>query len=144
MQQTPGSQQTITNGSVRIRSTYALAGVDGSITVSYTVNSEGSIQVQNDLTGIADTMPRIPRFGNTLVLKPGYDQVEWYGRGPHENYQDRNTVAQHNLLNEELVIAEELKAMLNTWLSGHVSTSLQANPDWNGEDPVVGKQRSGI
>jgi len=88
-----GSQQTITDGSVRIRSTYVLEGVGGEITVSYTLNGEGHIHVQNNLSGIADTMPRLPRLGNNLVLKPAYDQVEWYGRGPHENYQDRKTGA---------------------------------------------------
>ena len=29
-------------------------------------------------------------MGITFSLPEGYEQVEWYGRGPHENYRDRN------------------------------------------------------
>ncbi len=89
-----GSEQhVIRDGTLRIESTYLLDGVDGEITVSYTLNSDGELYIQNNLKGIADTMPRIPRLGNNLLLKPAYDRVEWYGRGPHENYQDRHTGA---------------------------------------------------
>ena len=35
----------------------------------------------------------MPRFGNNLVLTNDYSSVSWYGRGPQENYQDRNTAA---------------------------------------------------
>jgi beta-galactosidase len=30
-----------------------------------------------------------PRVGVTLALSGALDQVQWYGRGPHENYPDR-------------------------------------------------------
>jgi beta-galactosidase len=88
----PG-QQKAADGNLVVRSTYSLGGVDGTIAVTYTLNSRGDIHVRNELAGISDTLPRIPRLGNNLVLKPAYDQVEWYGRGPHENYQDRKTGA---------------------------------------------------
>ena len=35
----------------------------------------------------------MPRFGTILTLPGDLDQVEWYGRGPHENYRDRRTGA---------------------------------------------------
>lgn len=38
-------------------------------------------------------MPLMPKFGIRLRLKPQYDNVEWYGRGPFENYPDRKTAA---------------------------------------------------
>ncbi|MBK1792414.1 glycoside hydrolase family 2 TIM barrel-domain containing protein [Persicirhabdus sediminis] len=31
----------------------------------------------------------LPRLGLTLELNKSYDQLEWYGRGPHETYGDR-------------------------------------------------------
>jgi beta-galactosidase len=37
--------------------------------------------------------PEIPRVGTRLVLNSDYDQVEYYGRGPDENYIDRKTGA---------------------------------------------------
>jgi beta-galactosidase len=35
----------------------------------------------------------IPRLGTLFELDQEYSQVSWYGRGPHENYMDRNTSA---------------------------------------------------
>jgi beta-galactosidase len=35
----------------------------------------------------------IPRLGTLFELDTEYSQVSWYGRGPHENYIDRNTSA---------------------------------------------------
>ena len=35
-------------------------------------------------------MPPLPRLGLTMTLTKGFEQVEWFGRGPHENYIDRN------------------------------------------------------
>jgi beta-galactosidase len=35
----------------------------------------------------------LPRLGVTLALAPGMEQVEWFGRGPHECYRDRKAGA---------------------------------------------------
>ncbi len=35
----------------------------------------------------------LPRVGLQLQLPAGFEQLEWYGRGPHENYSDRNSGA---------------------------------------------------
>jgi len=37
--------------------------------------------------------PEIPRFGMSLEMPLQYKNLTWYGRGPHENYCDRNTSA---------------------------------------------------
>ena len=57
---------------------YEILG-DGTIIVNHEVRPEGH-------------MPRmLPRIGVTLMLDQQYDQVQWYGRGPQENYPDRKT-----------------------------------------------------
>jgi len=38
-----------------------------------------------------DGSPEIPRVGTRLVLNNEFDQIEYYGRGPGENYIDRKT-----------------------------------------------------
>ena len=38
-------------------------------------------------------MPELPRFGMRMELPGRMRQLTWYGRGPHENYWDRNTSA---------------------------------------------------
>lgn len=35
-------------------------------------------------------MPYLPRFGLTLPLQKSFDQVTYYGLGPHENYLDKS------------------------------------------------------
>ena len=52
-----------------------------------------AVLVENTLSGLSADLPNIPRLGNQLVLDQAYEQVDWYGRGPHENYQDRNSSA---------------------------------------------------
>ena len=47
-----------------------------------------------DLHIIADIhpderLPPLPRVGLMLIVPKEYNNIVWYGRGPHENYQDR-------------------------------------------------------
>lgn len=37
--------------------------------------------------------PELPRFGTIIDLPGRYNNLTWYGRGPYENYWDRNTAA---------------------------------------------------
>jgi hypothetical protein len=38
---------------------------------------------------IASTLPELPRVGMHFRLPGAFKNLAWYGRGPHENYQDR-------------------------------------------------------
>ena len=55
--------------------------------LTYVVNNDGQIRVSADYQPLADTIPLMPKFGMRLALDAG--QIEWYGRGPEENYSDR-------------------------------------------------------
>jgi len=59
---------------------------------SYTVRSDGDILLEQSLTP-ADELPPLPRVGMQLVLDGWLNRLEWYGRGPHENYVDRKESA---------------------------------------------------
>ncbi|TVP46698.1 MAG: DUF4981 domain-containing protein [Mongoliibacter sp.] len=62
--------------------------------IKYTFTSDGHIQVDNAyLVAPHVKVPDMPRMGLQMVLQPGFTQVEWYGRGPHENYADRKSSA---------------------------------------------------
>ncbi len=76
-----------------IQATFDLLAVAGQIIVSYTINASGEITVNNQLQNIKTDLPHLPRFGNNLILKDEYQTVNWFGRGPHENYNDRKTSA---------------------------------------------------
>jgi beta-galactosidase len=91
-----------------VEATYSFATDDGnkvaSWTATYTLASDGSVHVSNRFERSPD-LPVIPRVGMNVEVIRSLDQVEWFGRGPHENYSDRkesanvgryrNTVANH-------------------------------------------------
>ncbi|KKM26569.1 hypothetical protein LCGC14_1583480, partial [marine sediment metagenome] len=78
---------------LEITATFDLPSVGGETTISYAVNNKGELMVSTRLTGIDQNQPILPRFGNNLIIDKAYDRVQWYGRGPFENYQDRKTAA---------------------------------------------------
>jgi beta-galactosidase len=59
---------------------------------SYTISPDGRIQADNIFT-IHKAIPDLPRLGVVLRLKPGFEKLRWYGRGPFENYSDRKRAA---------------------------------------------------
>ncbi len=85
---------TIKNGVVRLMATYDLKDVEATVKVLYEINSTGHVKIESALEADSWTdIPKIPRLGINWVIDKAYDQVSWYGRGPHENYSDRNTSA---------------------------------------------------
>ncbi len=67
---------------------YAI-GVEGSI--EYTINGDGEIQVEMSYNPVKTDLPLIPKVGMHIYLPSAYKNIEWYGRGPQENYADRKT-----------------------------------------------------
>jgi beta-galactosidase len=57
--------------------------------LQYEVNGKGQLRITSSLSNIPVELVDLPRFGNALVLDGSFDQVEYYGRGPRENYVDR-------------------------------------------------------
>lgn len=56
----------------------------------YTVYGSGDIQVTSTLMPGKD-LPMIPEIGNMMTIPKEFDNVKWYGKGPDENYIDRQT-----------------------------------------------------
>jgi len=54
----------------------------------YTVFPSGYVAVQNHFR-IDRSLPDVPRLGVEMVLPAAYENLEWFGRGPHETYCDR-------------------------------------------------------
>lgn len=78
------------NGLVIVSSSYSLPQVDGKLNITYTLNAAGEILVKQEL--IADTSSHkemLLRFGMKMVLPAGFEKIRYFGRGPGENYQDR-------------------------------------------------------
>lgn len=61
-------------------------------TTTYVVTADGSIK-QTVHYVPHDRVETLPRIGVTMKLNEGFEQVQWFGRGPHENYCDRKESA---------------------------------------------------
>ncbi len=56
----------------------------------YTVYGSGDIQITSTLMP-GKNLPMIPEIGNMMTIPKEFDNVKWYGKGPDENYIDRQT-----------------------------------------------------
>jgi beta-galactosidase len=68
---------------------YFLPGVETTFESVYTIFGNGMVQVQNTLHASVYKAD-IPRVGMKMQLEKQYSQMQYYGRGPWENYIDRN------------------------------------------------------
>jgi len=55
---------------------------------TFTIDAHGEILVENVIS-IRKSLDDLPRVGVELVTASSMEKMEWFGRGPHENYWDR-------------------------------------------------------
>jgi beta-galactosidase len=53
------------------------------------IASDGTITLAEDVT-LPERLADIPRLGIRFDVVPGFEDLEWFGRGPHECYPDRD------------------------------------------------------
>ncbi len=64
------------------------------VAVQHTIAQGGVIQSECELSfPKGKKIPDLPRVGVQFAIPAAYDQLDWYGRGPHENYADRKSSA---------------------------------------------------
>lgn len=86
---------------VTVRVIHELPEVSATLEMEYVMNSEGQINVSQHLrTDSAQKVDVLPRFGMQWILPAGFEKVSYYGRGPQENYQDRNFSAHVGLFEQ--------------------------------------------
>ena len=56
----------------------------GRVITNYSVNSAGRINVTQTIDP-DDNLPNLPRFGMVIELPIQFDNMTWFGRGPHES-----------------------------------------------------------
>ncbi|MDT0677602.1 glycoside hydrolase family 2 TIM barrel-domain containing protein [Autumnicola musiva] len=77
------------NNKVEVSSKYEIVKDSASVELVYSINPEGVIKVEYELKA-SEYLPNIPKVGMQMGVKIQYNQVSWYGKGPLENYIDRN------------------------------------------------------
>ena len=66
--------------------------VKGAITMTYTLQPDGAVLVRQQMHCEQEGREAwLFRYGMQLQMPKQYDSVKYYGRGPHENYCDRNS-----------------------------------------------------
>ena len=83
-------QQCIADQQAIIEAAYELPEVSAKLSLTYVINNEGTMKVTQKMT--ADKSAKVAnmfRFGMQMQMPRSFDQVEYYGRGPVENYIDR-------------------------------------------------------
>jgi beta-galactosidase len=82
-----------TDGSVSMKVHFFLKDVQSDYYVTYTVTPDAAIRVDAEYTAGVEALPEMPRFGMEMTLSGEYDNFTYYGRGPWENYSDRNSAS---------------------------------------------------
>ena len=78
---------------VSVKVEYELTGIAVPYTVEYVIQNDASIKVTASMDMTGRDLPELPRFGMRMQLPPMFDSLNYYGRGPWENYSDRNESA---------------------------------------------------
>ncbi|WP_286232760.1 glycoside hydrolase family 2 TIM barrel-domain containing protein [Thalassotalea sediminis] len=84
---------TENNNTVVVNTEFYLEDVDGKVAIDYTITADGAVKVDYRLTSALENMPKIPRVGMNLELFGEFEQLTFFGKGPHENYRDRHYAA---------------------------------------------------
>ncbi len=83
--------QRTENNQVVVEAAYDMPTVSAKLNLTYVINNEGAIKVTQKLTTDKDAkVANMFRFGMQMPMSRSFETVEYYGRGPVENYNDRN------------------------------------------------------
>ncbi len=82
--------------------TFGLDAVESTQTVTYEVLGNGKVNVKSSIQLGKDKLPDMPRFGMRMELPVDFDNLKYFGRGPHENYCDRKRGAFVGLYNSKV------------------------------------------
>lgn len=83
-------EHTTDAGTAVITAHYDLTATGGQLTLVYRIRGDGRLTVNQRLTAAQRTdVPDLMRFGLRMEMPAGYDRIDYYGRGPWENYTDR-------------------------------------------------------
>ncbi|MFC5988910.1 glycoside hydrolase family 2 TIM barrel-domain containing protein [Marinicrinis lubricantis] len=100
-------QQEVGGTKACFQALYSLATEPAASTcqLTYTVTGDGKVNVHMVLVP-GNGLPELPEVGVRFDMPASFEQLNWYGRGPHENYWDRKTGAKVGIY--EGTVAEQM------------------------------------
>ena len=91
------AERKINDVTCKVEDGLAVIGFDITLPVgaeyllSYIIDADGRLQVMSSYYPQEEGIRLIPKLGFRMRIGADYSEVEWYGRGPWENYPDRKT-----------------------------------------------------
>jgi beta-galactosidase len=82
----------------RIKINLQVADTVARLATVYTITGSGEMKVHNMLE-VNPNVPEMMRVGMMVHIPAEYDHMQWFGRGPHESYEDKKTGAAVSLYN---------------------------------------------
>ena len=79
------------NEQVMIYADYEMKNVSARLNLTYVINNQGALKVSQRMSvNPQSKTPPLFRFGMQMQMPEDFEMIEYYGRGPIENYCDRN------------------------------------------------------
>lgn len=119
------------SAAVAVTARYVLKGAGHSqCTLAYEIQPDGRLIA--DLTlAPGQQLPEIPEVGVMFEMDGSFEQLEWYGKGPHETYIDRQTSGKLGLYSG--LVKDQLAPYLRPQESGNkVEVRFASVTDGNG------------
>lgn len=76
-----------------IETSHWLPTVEATCQMNYLVKDDGDIDISYQLKVGLGKQPEPQRIGMRIILNADYENASWFGRGPYDNYVDRNYAA---------------------------------------------------
>ncbi len=80
----------IEDSKIYLTTKYNFEEIKASQTVVQIINGNGKIEITSTFETSNTDLPNIPRVGMRWEMPVNFDNLKYFGRGPHENYIDRN------------------------------------------------------
>ncbi|WP_455497364.1 glycoside hydrolase family 2 TIM barrel-domain containing protein [Coprobacter sp.] len=101
-----------------IKGEYLFSDSKAVATVQHTIFTNGNIEIDYNIDIPKNLkLPNIPRIGLQFEIEKELQNIDWYGRGPHENYIDREAGAAIGTYHSDI----------NKWITPYVQPQENAN-----------------
>ena len=88
------SSKKVSSTQYKVETEHTLNNVESRYFTTYTINGNGVVDVDVYFYAAPhNSYSALPRLGMQFVVNENFKNVQWYGRGPHENYDDRKSSA---------------------------------------------------
>lgn len=117
--------------------------IDADQTLNYDIYGNGEIVVTSAFTPRSNFAPgtagsyALPKVGLRMTLASGYENLEYFGRGPEENYIDRNTAAEIGVYQSTVTEQFQYKYLKPQENGNHTDVRWTALTDENGSGVMI-------